>query len=533
VTSAADPIALLRAPLAEAVAALGGGDPSDVALERPADAAHGDYATTLALRLTRELRRPPREIAEELRTALSASPWVDGADVAGPGFVNLRVAPAWYAEAVRLALGAGYGGGTAATSEAVNVEFVSANPTGLLTVGSGRNAAYGDSVARLLIFAGHRVTREYYFNDTGAQIDRFGGTLRARARGEPVPEDGYPSEEVAELARELDVDPEADAETWARAGVPRMFAAIRATLERVRVHMDVFTNEADLHAKGIVATAWEHVLAGGHAFERDGAQWLRTTDFGDDKDRVVFRADGRPTYLASDIGYMDDKLGRGFDRALFVLGADHHGYAARLQAAASALGWGEHVEILLYQLVTISERGVERKISKRRGDVVLLDDLVDAIGVDATRYYLVQRSHDQTMDIDLELAREHSQKNPVYYVQYAHARIASIMRRAGAEGGEAEPVDGHVPAAEEAVLIRRLAEFPAVSAAAADMRAPHRIVAYATDLAADFHVFYRECSVLNAPDPVTRTSRLALCRAASAVLARSLDLIGVSAPEEM
>jgi arginyl-tRNA synthetase len=527
-----DALSLLAAPLIDAAGRLGAPE-VDTVLERPGDPEHGDYATTLALRLAKPLHRAPREIAEELAAAARASVWVESADVAGPGFVNVRVSPAWYAEAVRSAQEPGYGGGTAATPQRVNVEYVSANPTGPLPVSAGRNAAYGDSLARLFAFAGHDVVREYYFNDAGAQIERFGLSLRARARGEPVPEDGYQGEWLIGLAKDTGLPPDATAEEFGRAGVELMFAAIRKTLERFRVQMDVYTNEVDLHRSGGVERALERAWAAGHVFEEDGAIWLRASEFGDDKDRVLVKADGSTTYFAADLAYLVDKLERGFDLAIYVLGADHHGYAARLRAAAQALGYDpSRLEIALYQMVHLIEDGEQKRMSKRRGDVVLLDELMDGIGVDAARFYLVQRSHDATIDIDLAQAVEQGPENPVYYVQYAHARICSILRRAG-ETAAASPDDATAPEPSEAALVRALADFPETCRAAVELRAPHRVVAYARDLASAFSAFYRDCPVLDADTPERRSSRLALCDATRQVLARSLDLVGVSAPEQM
>jgi arginyl-tRNA synthetase len=528
-----DALTLLAAPLIDAAGRLGA-PAVEAVLERPADPEHGDYATTLALRLAKPLRRPPREIAEELATAARESDWVESADVAGPGFVNVRVSPAWYAEAVRSAREPGYGGGTANRPQRVNVEYVSANPTGMLPVSAGRNAAYGDSLARLFAFAGHEVVREYYFNDSGSQIERFGQSLRARARGEQVAEDGYQSETLIQLAKDTGLSPDASAEEFGRAGVELMFAAIRTTLERFRVQMDVYTNEVDLHLSGGVERAIERAQAGGHLFEQEGATWLRASALGDDKDRPVIKSDGSPTYLAGDLAYLVDKLERGFDLAIYVLGADHHGYSARLKAAAEALGYDPaRIEIALYQMVHLIEDGEQKRMSKRRGDVVLLDELMDGIGVDAARLYLVQRSHDAAIDIDLAQAVEQGPENPVYYVQYAHARICSILRRAGELAETAVPSAALAPEPSEATLVRALADFPNVCRAAVELRAPHRLVAYARDLASDFHAFYRDCTVLDPASPERTASRLALCDAARQVLARSLDLVGVSAPQEM
>jgi arginyl-tRNA synthetase len=528
-----DPLALLAAPLADAAERLGA-VAADVALERPADEQHGDYASTLALRLAKVLRRSPRELAEELRSAAAASPWVADASIAGPGFLNLRATPAWYAEAVGEALAPGYGGGTAAQPLRIDVEFVSANPTGPLVVSAGRNAAYGDCLARLLAFAGHDVTREYYFNDSGAQMEHFGRSLRARARGEQVHEEGYQGAYVIGIAERTGLSPDAPAEEFTRLGAQEMFGEIRATLSRFRVEMDVWTSEAAFHDGGKVAAALATARAGGHVFEQDGATWLATAAFGDDKDRVVLRSDGTPTYFAADMAYLVDKLERGFDRALYVLGADHHGYVARLRAGAAALGFDpERVEVPIYQMVHLTEGGETKRMSKRRGDIVLLDELLDLVGIDAARWYLVSRSHDQTIELDIELAREQSGKNPVFYVQYAHARIAAIERSAGDRAAGAAPDPALAPEPTEAALVRSLAEYPRVAAEAAALRAPHRIAAYATELAAGFHAFYRDCRVLDDDDLPRTRSRLALCRATRGVLASSLALLGVDAPDEM
>ena len=528
-----DPLELLAAPLAEAALALGAEAP-DVLLERPAEESHGEYATSLALRLAKPLRRAPRELAEALRAAAAASPWIASAEVAGPGFLNLRATPAWYAEATRAALVPAFGGNTVSAPLKIDVEFVSANPTGPLPVSAGRNAAYGDCLARLLAFAGNDVTREYYFNDSGAQMEHFGRSLRERARGEEVHEGGYQGAYLIGIAERTGLGPEGSADDFMRLGSQEMFAEIRKTLSRFRVEMDVWTSEAAFHDGGKVNAALQRARDGGHLLEREGATWLATEEFGDDKDRVVLRTDGSPTYFAADMAYLVDKLERGFDKALYVLGADHHGYVGRLRAGAAALGFDpDRVEVPIYQMVHLVEGGETRRMSKRRGDVVLLDELMDLVGIDAARWYLVSRSHDQTIELDIELAREQSGKNPVYYVQYAHARIAAIERGAGARAESAEPDPALAPEPAEAALVRALAEFPRVAAEAADLRSPHRIAAYATELAAGFHAFYRDCRVLDDDDLARTRSRLALCRAARGVLASSLDLLGVDAPDEM
>jgi arginyl-tRNA synthetase len=484
-----------------------------VELERPSNPEHGDYATNAALRAAPVRRMPPMEIAEELRAVASSLPGVKDAAVAPPGFVNLQLDPAWYGEALAEVLDAGadYGGGSAAQQEKVQVEFVSANPTGPLTVASARNAAYGDSIARLLVFAGHIVEREFYVNDAGAQIDLFRQSVDARRRGEEPPPDGYQGDYVGELAK-LDGDP-----------VKEMEARIRATLERFRVHMDLWVHQSEMEE------LLDDALAKIELYEQDGARWLKTTSWGDDKDRVVVRADGRPTYFAVDVPHMRLKWDRGHERLIYVLGADHHGYIARLKAIAGALGHDpETVEVLIYQLVHLSEGGEARKVSKRRGDVVFLDELLDEIGVDAARWHLLSRSHDQAMDIDVDLARERTEKNPGYNEQYAHARIAGIVRNA--EGRPSSPEPPAALASAERELVKRLAEFPAVVAEATERRGPHALPTYAIRVADDFHRFYHDHRVLESEE---EPFRLALCRATALVIGRALDLMGVEAPERM
>jgi arginyl-tRNA synthetase len=522
-------IAELAAPLQAAVTRVGG-DGAPVRLERPADAQHGDYATAVALSLAKPLRAAPRDIAGRIIEELD-SPWLTGAEIAGPGFVNFRVASAWYRHVVDRVLdeAAGYGAGAAATPQRIQVEFVSGNPTGPVTVGSARNAAYGDSLARLFGFAGHDVEREYYFNDAGRQIELFGASLRARARGEEPPEDGYQGGYVTDIARGLELSVDAPVEEWARVGTEAMMAQIRTTLARFRVSFDSWFLERSLHEDGSVERAIDQLKQHGHTFEQDGALWLRSTDFGDDKDRVVIRSNGQPGYLAGDLAYIVSKMERGFDVAVYVLGADHHGYAARLKAAAEALGYDPaRIDVQLYQLVRLAEG----KMSKRAGRVVTVDDLMDAVGVDAARFVLVQRSHDQTIELDLDLLTQQNQENPVYYCQYAHARIAAILRNAGAAAGGARPAAAWEPEPPEAELVKALADFPDLVADAAERRGPHRIVAYVQDTAKVFHQFYKQCRVIGA-EPEVEASRLALCQATRQVLATALDLVGVDAPDRM
>jgi arginyl-tRNA synthetase len=492
-------------------AALAGIAGAPVELERPADPAHGDYATNVALRSSGG--RPPRERAQEIATAAAALPEIERAEVAGPGFVNLFVTDAFLAGLVD-EVGPDYGSGTAETPERVQVELVSANPTGPITVGSARNGAYGDAVGRLLEYAGHTVEREYYYNDAGAQMERFRRSVEARRKGEPVPEDGYQGAYVDELAQ-LDGDP-----------VPHMVERIGASLERFRVHVDVWARESVLQAR------LEETLALLDTYEADGAVWVRSERFGDDKDRVLIRSPergGTATYEASDAIYIRDKFERGFERLIYVLGYDHQGVANWYRTLARMLDYDEErVEVLLYQLVHLKRSGDTVKMGKRSGNVVFLDDLLDEIGVDAARWYLVSRDHAQPIDIDVDLAAEKTQKNPVYYVQYAHARIAGILRNAG------DAAVGGAPAAplerEERDLVKRLAEFPALVAEATERRAPHALPTYAIRVADDFHRFYHEHRVLESE---SQAFRLGLVRAAQRVIARCLDLIGVEAPERM
>ena len=504
-----DPVARLAGDLSEIAGA-------PVTLERPSDAEHGDYATNVALRLTGIRRQPPREIADEIAGAAVERDLADRAEAAGPGFVNLWVTDGWLASAVAevAAADGGFGAASAHLRERIQVEMVSANPTGPVTVASARNGAYGDSVARLLEFAGHDVEREYYYNDAGAQMERFAASVEAIRRGEEPPEDGYRGDYVAELAA-LEGDP-----------VPRMLAQIEATLERFRIHFDTWERESDLEPEVPAAIALLDT------FEEDGAVWARTSAHGDDKDRVLIRSNGTPTYFAKDAAYIRRKLGGGFDRLIYVLGADHHGYVARLQALAEMLGHSrDSIEVLVYQLVSLVEGGEAKKMSKRRGDVVFLDELIDAIGVDAARWYLVSRGHDQTMELDVDLAKERSNKNPVYYVQYAHARIAGIRRNAAESGVVA---NGGAPvvslAREERELAKRLLEFPGVVREATERRAAHAIPIYAIRVADDFHRFYHRHRVLESEQ---QSFRLTLCAATQSVLARCLDLVGVEAPERM
>jgi arginyl-tRNA synthetase len=489
-----------------------------IPLERPASADHGDFATNAALQLAPEQKRAPREIAEELSERVTTNELIERAEVAGPGFVNLWLAPAWYLDALREVLEAGetYGSGFADPVEKVQVEMVSANPTGPITVASARNGAYGDSVARVLAHAGHSVEREYYYNDAGAQMDRFRASVEAVRRGEEPPEDGYRGGYITDLAA-LDGDP-----------VPTMLQGIEASLDRFRIHFDSWALQSEL------AKRLPELLPRLDTYEKDGAVWARSSEYGDEDDRVLIRSEaqgGEPTYRAADVVYLVDKLERGFDRAIYVLGADHHGTRQWYGAIARMLGYDpERVEVLLYQLVHLTQGGRQTQISKRRGDVVFLDDFMDEIGVDAARWYLVNRGPDQTIDIDVDLAAEKTQKNPVYYVQYAHARIAGILRNAPRPPGNTLSQSPEELAPEEKELVKRLVEFPGIVEEAVERRGPHALPNYAIRVADDFHRFYHEHRVLESE---AEEFRLALVRATQIVIALSLNLVGIEAPERM
>jgi arginyl-tRNA synthetase len=544
---ATDSVSALRGAVEGAARALRGGEATDQrpTLERPPKPELGDYSSNAAMLLAGYLQDNPRAVAERLQGELQANPELapdlDRIEVAGPGFVNFFLADSWYLRALGDLLAAGENLGPAPTEspEKVLVEFVSANPTGPLHVGGGRHAAYGDALSRLLEAVGHDVEREYYVNDAGAQVDRFANSIAARMHGEEPPEDGYAGAYVTELAEQIraeGLDP-SDREKIGSRGVELMLAEVRGTLERFGVRFDTWFHERDLYRRGEVEEALADLDERGHTYRSEGALWLRTTEFGDDKDRVLIRANEEPTYLAADVAYHWDKLQRRFDRLIDVLGADHHGYVARVRAAIEAMGGDpEAFEALIMRLVHLIAEGERAQMSKRRGDFVTLDELVDAIGVDAARWFMLWRSHDTAVDLDLDLATRQSSENPVYYVQYAHARIASILRKAG-EGAEAEinaeAVDRPPLEASERVLVKRLLEFPEEVRVAADRRAPHRICAYSTAVAADFHAFYRDCQVVGAEGPGVEGSRLALCLATKRTIATALGLLGISAPERM
>jgi arginyl-tRNA synthetase len=545
-----DPVAELRSAVAAAADALRDGaqaGASAPALERPPKPEFGDYSTNAAMLLAPALGEPPRGTAEKLADELGRTleDSLEKVEVAGPGFLNLFLSDTWYrraaAELVSQGERLGRPSAADAASERFNVEFVSANPTGPLTAAGGRHAAYGDSVARVLEFAGHPVEREYYVNDRGGQIDRFGASIAARMKGEPVPDDGYEGEYVTEIAASLEQEgiDATDLRALTKRGVSVMTDAIEETLRRYNVVYDTWSSEQSLHDSGAVDRALADAREAGVVYESEGATWLRTTEYGDDKDRVLIRSEGDATYYLSDIAYHRDKLERGADRLINVLGADHHGYPPRLRAALSALGFDPEVlETPIMQLVHVVEGGERAQMSKRRGEFVTLDELIDDIGTDAARFFMLQRSHDTTVDLDLELARRTSNENPVYYIQYAHARIASILRKAG-EGAEERAAAADFDAAElpiepsERALIKRFCELPGEVAEAAERRAPHRLCAYAMEVARDFHAFYRDCQVIGAEGAGVEDARLGLCLITKRTISRTLGLLGISAPERM
>ncbi len=543
--AATDPIAELRSAVDRAARALREGEPAGPApaLERPPQPEHGDYSSNAAMLLAAPLGESPRDVAArlcaELQRELGAQGWLDRVEVAGPGFVNLFLSDTWFhaAAAALEAAGERLGPAPADSPERVLVEFVSANPTGPLHVGGGRHAAYGDALVRLLESVGHRVEREYYVNDAGGQMQRFAASIVAAMTGGEPPEDGYRGpyvERLAERLRSENLDP-ADADAIGLRAVELVLEDVRESLDRFGVHFDTWFSERGLYGRGEVEEALAALEQSGHTYRSDGALWLRSTEFGDDKDRVLVRAEGEPTYLAADVAYHRDKLERGFDRLIDVLGADHHGYAPRLRAAIAALGADpEAIESPIMRLVHIVEGGERAQMSKRSGDFVSLDELVDDIGVDAARWFMLWRSHDTAVDLDLELARRESSENPVYYVQYAHARIASILRKADEEGSAvARPIPGTALEPAERDLIKRLLEFPEEVREAAARRAPHRICAYSMAVAADFHAFYRDCKVIGAEGEGVEGQRLSLCLLAKRTIAGALGLLGISAPERM
>ena len=546
----------LAAAVRDAVAAsVDAGDmtvavPEQVTVERPRHREHGDYATNVAMQIAKQAGRPPRDVAELIAGRLRESPGIAAVDVAGPGFLNIKLddAAAGQLAATIVTAGEDYGRTDQLAKQRVNLEFVSANPTGPLHLGGTRWAAVGDSLARLLEANGAEVTREYYFNDHGTQIDRFAQSLLARARGEPAPEDGYGGDYIEEIVARvvaaqpdvLDLPDDEAQEVFRREGVELMFPEIKQSLHEFGVDFDVYFHENSLHETGAVQHALARLREQGHVYDADGAVWLRTTDFGDDKDRVLIKSDGATTYFAADAAYYINKRERGFDRCIYMLGADHHGYVGRLKTIAACAGDDpdEHIEVLIGQFVNLLRGGEPVRMSQRAGTVLTLNDLVEAIGVDAARYALSRYSVDSPIDIDLDMWAKRTSDNPVFNVQYAHARLASLQRNAAALG--VERGEGFDPALlsheREADLLGALGEFPRVVASAAELREPHRVARYLEALGGTYHKFYESCRVLPVGDePATEVNRarLWLCEATRIVLANGLGLLGVSAPERM
>jgi arginyl-tRNA synthetase len=522
--------------------------PQRVTVERPRNPEHGDYASNLAMQLGKKVGANPRELAGWLVEALSQADGIASAEVAGPGFINLRLEASAQAVVVNNVIDAGdrFGHSDALAGHKINLEFVSANPTGPIHIGGTRWAAVGDALGRLLSTQGAAVEREYYFNDHGAQIDRFASSLIAAAKGEPTPQDGYAGAYINDIAAQvLQKAPDALSlpdgemrETFRAIGVDLMFTHIKESLHEFGTDFDVYTHEDSMHTSGRVDQAIARLRETGNIYEKDGATWLRTSAFGDDKDRVVIKSDGKPAYIAGDIAYYLDKRQRGFDLCIYMLGADHHGYIARLRAVAAAFGDDPAaVEVLIGQMVNLVRDGQPVRMSKRAGTVITLDDLVEAIGVDAARYSLIRSSVDTPIDIDLALWSSASNENPVYYVQYAHARLSALARNAAELG--LIPDTGHLELLthdKEGTLLRTIGEFPRVLKTAASLREPHRVCRYLEDLAGDYHRFYDSCRVLPQGDEQPtdlHTARLALCQATRQVIANGLAILGVTAPERM
>jgi arginyl-tRNA synthetase len=523
--------------------------PEEVHVERSKQRGHGDWSSNVALQLAKRAGLPPREFATIVSGYLTANPAVASVEVAGPGFINLTLNKAAAGELARQITeqGSAYGRGGAYQGQTINVEFVSANPTGPVHLAGARWAAVGDTIARTFEAQGATAVREYYFNDHGAQIDRFAQSLLNAARGLPAPEDGYGGQYIQDIARGIDAAepslkdlPDDQAlEAFRERGVTTMFGEIKAQLHDFGVDFDVYFHEQSLYDSGEVEGAIGQLKANGSLYEADGAWWLRSTAYGDDKDRVVIKSDGHAAYIAGDIAYFRNKRQRGADLAIYLLGADHHGYIARLKAAAAALGDDpDRVEVLIGQMVFLVKDGQPVKMSKRAGTVVTMEDLVGAIGVDAARYALVRSSIDSNLEIDLDLWASHTNDNPVFYVQYAHARTRSVARNAAAAGvGDPALFDPATLAHEsEAVLLGVLAEFPGMLAQAAELREPHRVARYLEQVAAAYHKWYDQCRVIPLVDqPVepVHHSRFVLNQATTQVLANGLATLGVTAPERM
>jgi len=524
--------------------------PGTVSVTRPRNPDHGDYASAVALQVAKRAGVPTLELARAVAALLASDPAIRRVDVAGPGFLNIQLRPAAAGAIAGLVVeqGSGYGCAATLSGQRLNLEFISANPTGPVHLGGVRWAAAGDALARLLRAQGADVTTEYYFNDAGAQVNLLTGSLLADARHEPPPEDGYRGEYIDEIAAAVLRDhpgvlggsADEAAETFRSAGVALMLDEIKASLAGFGVHFDVYFSENDLHSSGELTAVVAALTAAGHVFEADGATWVRTTEFGDDKDRVIIRGNGEFTYFAADCAYYRNKRRRGFDKILMILGADHHGYVGRMRAIAACLGDNpdQTLEILIGQMVNLVRGGQPVRMSKRAGTIITIDDVVDAIGTDAARFALARYSLDSTIDIDLDIWTRRSNDNPVYYVQYAHARIASLDRNAAAAGiGRGEDYDASLLAhPRESDLLKALADYPAVVAAAAELRQPHRVARYLEDLAGTYHRFHDACRILpraGAPLADVGRARLWLADATRIVLANGLGVLGVSAPDRL
>ena len=519
--------------------------PAVITLERPKNRDHGDYATSIALQLAKAAGKNPREIATILQAAITSIAGVVKVDIAGPGFINITLDRASQAELVRTILSAGskYGRGSALQGVKINLEFISANPTGPLHLGHTRWAAVGDALGRVLSAAGADVTREFYINDRGRQMDLFGQSVQAAAQGNPIPEDGYQGQYIGDLAKEVvAANPGiTSSEEFREAAYQVQLAQQQQVLETFHTSFDVWFSERSLHESGAVEHGVDKLRSQGHVFEVDGAVWLRTTDFGDDKDRVIIKADGELTYFASDTAYYINKRERGFDICIYMLVADHHGYIQRLKATAACAGDNPeyNIDVLIGQLVKIMEGGQEVKLSKRAGTIITLEELVEKVGVDAARYTLIRYPVDTPMVMDIDVLRRNTNENPVYYVQYAHARIAGVLRNT-AELGIKSDLASFDPSQlthdRENELLGALSDFPRIVASAAEFREPHRVARYLEELAGVYHGFYADCRVLPLGDEAIapiHSARAALCAATMQVLANGLDLLGVSAPERM
>ncbi len=523
--------------------------PSEVVVERPKNRDHGDWASNVAMQYAGKLGMQPRTFAAELAIALQGAEGVEKVEIAGPGFLNIFVSDSAAAELARQIVDAGtnYGRSTELAGVKLNLEFVSANPTGPIHLGGTRWAAVGDSLGRVLEAVGADVTREYYFNDHGAQIDRFSRSLLARARGQEAPEDGYAGQYIQEIADQviakrpdlLSQSDEDAQEICREVGVDLMFEQIRKSLHEFGVDFDVYFHENSLYESGEVEKSVQALRDKGHIFEAEGATWLRSTTFGDDRDRVIIKSDGDAAYIAGDIAYYQNKRARGFDRCIYMLGADHHGYVPRMMALCAAFGDepGVNMEILIGQLVSLVRGGEPVRMSKRAGNVVTMEDLVDAVGVDAARYALTRSSINSTLDVDLELLSKKTNDNPVFYVQYAHARTKQVAKNAASLGVDrSEFVPELLSHESESELLAKLSEFPRVVLQAANFREPHRVARYLEEVAGSYHRWYDNCRVTPLGDkPVesVHRTRLWLNDAASVVLANGLALVGVSAPERM